>query len=79
MFNISLEHYLFLGAILFTFGVLGIFLNKKNVINQTIPKPIPKYKLMQQSIPIYVATPFPPLNFSHKGKTWPINTHKDET
>ena len=32
MFNISLEHYLFLGAILFTIGVLGIFLNKKNVI-----------------------------------------------
>ena len=32
MFNISLEHYLFLGAILFTFGVLGIFLNKKNLI-----------------------------------------------
>ena len=32
MFDISLQHYLFLGAILFTIGVLGIFLNKKNVI-----------------------------------------------
>ena len=32
MFNITLEHYLFLGAILFTIGVLGIFLNKKNLI-----------------------------------------------
>ena len=32
MFNISLEHFLFLGAILFTIGILGIFLNKKNVI-----------------------------------------------
>ena len=32
MFNISLDHFLFLGAILFTIGVLGIFLNKKNVI-----------------------------------------------
>ena len=32
MFNVSLEHFLFLGAILFTLGVLGIFLNKKNVI-----------------------------------------------
>ena len=32
MFNISLEHYLFLGAILFTIGILGIFLNKKNLI-----------------------------------------------
>ena len=29
---IFLEHYLFLGAIIFTIGVLGIFLNKKNVI-----------------------------------------------
>ena len=32
MFNISLQHFLFLGAILFIIGVLGIFLNKKNVI-----------------------------------------------
>ena len=29
---IYLEHYLFLAAIIFTIGVLGIFLNKKNVI-----------------------------------------------
>tara|TARA_Y100001970_G_C13886520_1_gene676507 strand:+ start:96 stop:401 length:306 start_codon:yes stop_codon:yes gene_type:complete len=29
---ISIEHYLFLGAIIFTLGVLGIFLNKKNLI-----------------------------------------------
>ena len=29
---ITLEHYLFLGAIIFTIGVLGIFLNKKNLI-----------------------------------------------
>ncbi len=32
MMNIGLDHFLFLGAILFTIGVLGIFLNKKNVI-----------------------------------------------
>ena len=32
MFNISLEHYLSLAAIIFTIGVLGIFLNKKNLI-----------------------------------------------
>ena len=32
MFNIGLEHFLFLGAIIFTIGILGIFLNKKNVI-----------------------------------------------
>ena len=29
---ITLEHYLFLGGIIFTLGVLGIFLNKKNLI-----------------------------------------------
>ena len=32
MFEIGLEHYLFLGAILFIIGVFGIFLNKKNLI-----------------------------------------------
>ena len=30
--SIGLEHYLVLGAILFTIGVFGIFLNRKNVI-----------------------------------------------
>ena len=29
---VSLEHYLFLSAVLFTLGVFGIFLNRKNVI-----------------------------------------------
>ena len=29
---VTIDHFLFLGAILFTIGVLGIFLNKKNVI-----------------------------------------------
>ena len=32
MTDITIDHFLFLGAILFTIGVLGIFLNKKNVI-----------------------------------------------
>jgi len=32
MFNVSLEHFLFLGAMLFIIGIFGIFLNKKNVI-----------------------------------------------
>ena len=32
MFSIALEHYLCLGAILFTIGILGIFLNKKDLI-----------------------------------------------
>ena len=29
---IGIEHYLTVGAILFVIGVLGIFLNRKNVI-----------------------------------------------
>lgn len=32
MASIGLEHYLVLAAILFTLGVLGIFLNRKNII-----------------------------------------------
>jgi len=32
MINIALGHYLILAAIIFTIGVVGIFLNRKNVI-----------------------------------------------
>ena len=32
MFEIGLSHYLTLAAILFTIGIFGIFLNRKNVI-----------------------------------------------
>lgn len=32
MINIGLSHYLFLSAIIFTIGVVGIFINRKNVI-----------------------------------------------
>ena len=32
MINIALGHYLMLAAIIFTIGVVGIFLNRKNVI-----------------------------------------------
>ena len=32
MIEIGLAHYLFLSAIIFTIGVIGIFLNRKNVI-----------------------------------------------
>ncbi len=32
MFDIGLEHYLILAALLFTMGIFGIFLNRKNVI-----------------------------------------------
>ncbi len=30
--NVGLEHYLGVGAILFTIGVFGIFVNRKNII-----------------------------------------------
>lgn len=32
MNNITLEHYLILSAIIFTIGVTGLFMNRKNVI-----------------------------------------------
>ena len=32
MFDIGLGHYLILGATIFTIGVVGIFLNRKNII-----------------------------------------------
>ena len=32
MIEISLEHYLILAAIIFTIGIIGIFLNRKNLI-----------------------------------------------
>jgi len=32
MMTIGLSHYLFVASVLFTFGILGIFLNRKNVI-----------------------------------------------
>ena len=32
MINIALGHYLILAAIIFTIGVIGIFLNRKNII-----------------------------------------------
>ena len=32
MFEICLAHYLILAAILFTLGIMGIFINRKNVI-----------------------------------------------
>jgi len=32
MIDIGLGHYLTLGAIIFTIGIIGIFLNRKNII-----------------------------------------------
>ena len=48
------------------------YLNIKKTIYQTSVNPIPKYMLMQNSIPTYVATPFPPLNFNQTGKICPM-------
>ena len=36
---ISLSHYLVLAAILFAIAVIGIFLNRKNVIDPEAPEP----------------------------------------
>ena len=44
---------------------LVIIYNNNQVTINTNPKNI----FIQNKIPTYVATPFPPLNFSHKGKT----------
>ena len=32
MFEVGLGHYLTLGAVVFTIGIIGIFLNRKNII-----------------------------------------------
>ena len=40
----------------------------KKTISQLTEKTIANKILIEKSIPRYVATPFPPLNFSHTGK-----------
>ena len=37
----------------------------------------PKIMFIENNIPTYVATPLPPLNLSHKGKTWPKKALSD--
>ena len=34
--TVGLGHFLFLGALVFTFGLCGIFLNRKNIINMLL-------------------------------------------
>ena len=48
---------------------------KKTVI-QIMQNTMPKIILIETSIPIYVATPFPPFNFNHRGNTCPKKTPK---
>ena len=45
------------------------YLEIKNIINQQIPNTKPKIIFKEKSIPTYVATPFPPLNFNQTGNT----------
>ena len=52
------------------------YLEIKKIINQQTPNTKPKVKVKEKSIPTYVATPLPPLNFSHTGNTWPIKADK---
>ncbi len=51
----------------------------KYINNQLVIKTNPKIISIQNKIPKYVATPFPPLNLSHTGKTCPINMHSEDT
>ena len=49
MINIGLSHYLVLAAIIFTIGIAGIFLNRKNIIvilNKSPEKETPVLKLL---------------------------------
>ena len=41
----------------------------KKIINQQTPNTKPKMMFKEKSIPTYVATPLPPLNFNHTGNT----------
>ena len=45
------------------------YLEIKKVIIQQIPNTKPKIIFKEKSIPTYVATPLPPLNFNHIGNT----------
>ena len=52
-------------------------LNIKYVVNHVIINIKDAIGLIITSIPTYVATPFPPLNFNQIGNTWPIKILKD--
>ena len=53
------------------------YLEIKNIINQQTPNTKPKIIFKEKSIPTYVATPLPPLNFSQTGNTCPKKAHKE--
>jgi hypothetical protein len=47
------------------------------MIPQLETKIKPSKKFTENKIPTYVATPLPPLNLSHSGKTCPKKAHKE--
>ena len=53
------------------------YLNIKKINAQLITKTTPNMIFMENSIPTYVATPFPPLNLSQMGNTCPKKTHNE--
>ena len=48
-----------------------------NITIQLIMKIAPNKISIENKIPTYVATPFPPLNLSHTGNTWPKKAHNE--
>ena len=52
-------------------------MNINNIIIQVIINNKNNWIDKAPSTPKYVATPFPPLNFSHIGKTWPRKTVRE--
>ena len=49
----------------------------KNITAQLKMNIKPKIMFIEKSIPIYVATPLPPLNLSQMGNTCPKKAHSD--
>ena len=54
------------------------YLNKNKITNQVKPKIKANLKDRARITPKYVATPLPPLNLSHTGKTCPTKQIKPE-
>ena len=50
-----------------------------NITIQLIIKIVPNKIFIENKIPTYVATPFPPLNLSQIGNTCPKNAHNEAT
>ena len=64
MFEIGLGHYLTLGAIIFTIGIAGIFLNRKNII--VILMSI-ELILLASSLDLFTSNNIPLFSFIYSG------------